>query len=102
MQLENHLSERINTPLYNVLKSNLLTFFHTALSLDEFDAPTIMKIASILDINSFEIRLNDQRSKVRAIFLEAAMLSHDCVPNSYHVFNDNMEVNIIAAGDSAQ
>lgn len=99
MQLENHLSDRINTPLYSVLRTNLLTFFQTALSLDEFDATTIMKTASILDINAFEVRLSDRRSKVRAVYLEAAMLSHDCVPNAYHVFGDDLEVNIIAAGD---
>lgn len=98
MQLEDHLVDRMQTPVYAVLKSNLLTFFKTILSLDEFDETTILKTAAILDINAFELRLSQQRSKIRAIYPNSAMISHNCVPNAYHVFDDNMEMHVIAAG----
>lgn len=98
MQLEDHLIDRMQTPVYAVLKSNLLTFFKTILSLDEFDETTILKAAAILDINAFELRSNERQSKIRAIYLDASMLSHDCVPNAYHVFDENMEISVIAAG----
>lgn len=98
MQLEDHLIDRMQTPVYAVLKSNLLTFFKTILSLDEFDETTILKTAAILDINAFELRLSQQQSKIRAIYPNSAMISHSCVPNAYHVFDENMEIYVIAAG----
>lgn len=88
----------MQTPVYTVLKSNLLTFFKTILSLDEFDETTILKAAAILDINAFELRLSGRQSKIRAIYLDSAMIVHDCVPNAYHVFDENMEIYVIAAG----
>lgn len=96
-QLEDHLRERLRMPMYNILKSNLLTFFKTILSLEEFDELTILRAAAILDTNAFEIRLDDGSGKVRAIFLQTAMLSHDCVPNCYHVFDDKMQIHVRAA-----
>lgn len=98
MQLQDHLIDRLQTPVYAVLKSNLLTFFKTILSMDDFDETTILKAAAILDTNAFELRLTERRSKVRAIYLESSMMLHDCVPNAYHVFDENMEIVYIAAG----
>ncbi|XP_031638498.1 SET and MYND domain-containing protein DDB_G0273589 [Contarinia nasturtii] len=98
-ELEDHLKERIKTPIYSVLKSNLITFFKTILSLDEFDEMTILKTAAILDTNAFEVRLVNGNSKIRAIYATTAMMSHDCVPNSYHSFDENMQIFIRAAID---
>lgn len=83
--------------MYNVLKSNLMTFFKTILSLEDFDELTILKTAAILDTNAFEVRSTDGYTKLRAIYPEAAMLSHDCVPNCYHSFDENMQMAIRAA-----
>lgn len=96
-QLQDHLKERINTPMYSVLRSNLITFFKTILSLEEFDETTILKTAAILDTNAFEIRSTDGCSKIRAVYAETAMMSHDCVPNSFHSFDENMQIAIRAA-----
>lgn len=96
-QLKDHLGERLKMPMYNVLKSNLITFFKTILSLEDFDELTILKTAAILDTNAFEVRLNNSYTKVRAIYLETAMLSHDCVPNSYHIFDDDLQIYVRAA-----
>ena len=96
-QLQGHLQDRIRTPMYSVLRSNLITFFKTILSLDEFDEMTILKTAAILDTNAFEVRSADGCSKIRAIYAETAMMSHDCVPNSYHTFDENMQIAIRAA-----
>lgn len=95
--LQDHLKERINTPMYNVLKSNLMTFFKTILSLEDFDELTILKTAAILDTNAFEVRSTDGCTKLRAIYPESAMFSHDCVPNCYHSFDENMQMAIRAA-----
>lgn len=117
MKLEDHLAEQINTPIYQVLKNNLVTFIRNILGkriiqnskgkslyiyvnigLQQFDATIILRTASILDTNTFEIRPFNKGSKVRAIFPEAAMLSHDCVPNTRHVFDENMQIQIISTG----
>lgn len=95
--LQDHLNERIGMPIYGVLKSNLITFFKTILTLEEFDETTILKTAAILDTNAFEVRTADGSSKIRAIYAETAMMSHDCVPNSYHSFDENMQITIRAA-----
>lgn len=87
----------MKTSVYNVLRSNLVTFFKTILSLDEFDEMVILKTAAILDTNAFEIRFVDGCSKIRAVYAETAMMAHDCVPNSYHIFDKNMEISIRAA-----
>lgn len=84
--------------MYNILKLNLLTFFKTILGLDEFDELTIMRTAAILDTNTFEIRLTNLKSKIRAVFPNAAMITHDCVPNTKHIFDKNLNIIVVAAG----
>lgn len=98
-QLQDHLKEHLKTPIYSILKSNLITFCKTILALDEFDEQTILKTASILDTNSYELRFGDGRGKIRAVYPIAAMMSHDCVPNTYHVFDDSMEIIARASGE---
>lgn len=95
--LQDHLNERIGMPIYSVLKSNLITFFKTILTLEEFDETTILKTAAILDTNAFEVRTSDGTSKIRAIYADTAMMSHDCIPNSYHSFDENMQITVRAA-----
>lgn len=68
------------------------------LGLEQFDETIILRTASILDTNAFEIRPFNKGSKVRAVFPEAAMLSHDCVPNTRHVFDENMQIQILSTG----
>lgn len=98
MNLEDHLEERINTPLYSVLKSNLVTFIRDVLEMDEFDETTILKVAAKLDTNTFEIRPAKTKSRIRATFLQASMFSHDCLPNTRHLFDENMEIMFFATG----
>lgn len=96
MKLENHLDQRINTTLYNVLKANLLTFFKTILCVEDFDENEIMRIAATLDTNCFEVR---QPSKLRVLYLLGSLFSHDCVPNTRHVFDSKNQIIFIASVD---
>lgn len=66
--------------------------------LSEFDEKTILKIAAILDTNAFEIRPTNKASKIRAIYPQASMFSHDCVPNTRHIFTENYDLLMIATG----
>lgn len=85
MNLESHLEDRINTPLYLTLKVNLVTFIIHVLGMP-FDEETILKVASIFDTNSFEVRTHDGTKRLRAIYLTASMMNHSCRPNTRHVF----------------
>ncbi|EDV97595.1 GH16955 [Drosophila grimshawi] len=94
--LEDHLKERIETPLYQVLRANLITFIKTVLGQRDWPELEILRIAAILDTNAFEVRQNGERRKVRAIFPGGAMIAHDCVPNLRHRFDDNMRIIFLA------
>ncbi|XP_011556296.3 SET domain-containing protein SmydA-8 [Plutella xylostella] len=85
LSLESHLDERVNTPLYTVLKANLVTFIIQVLGL-HIDEETILKVASIFDTNSFEVRTPDGSKRMRGIYVTAAMMNHSCTPNTRHVF----------------
>lgn len=85
INLESHLEERINTPLYMVLRANLSTFIVQVLGLP-FDEDTVLKIASIFDTNSFDVRTADGLKKLRAIYITTSMLNHSCKPNTRHIF----------------
>ncbi|XP_068150110.1 SET domain-containing protein SmydA-8 [Drosophila tropicalis] len=94
--LEDHLKERLETPLYQVLRANLITFIKTVLGLREWSEMEILRIAAILDTNTFEVRQPKERRKVRALYPGAAMISHDCVPNMRHRFDDDMNIIFLA------
>ncbi|XP_055373089.1 SET domain-containing protein SmydA-8 [Condylostylus longicornis] len=97
--LQDHLEERINTPLYKILKSNLVTFVKTILNLQDSDENEILKTAAILDTNSFEIRQPKNNIKIRALYPSSAMISHDCVPNTKHIFDDDLNIIFLATVD---
>lgn len=100
LSLSSNLEHRINTPLYNVFKINIVGFFLKALELKHFDEETILKIAAILDTNTFEIRRKMGNIKMRGLYCKAAMMSHDCRPNTKHVFvDDSFRIVIIATTD---
>ncbi|XP_059610034.1 SET domain-containing protein SmydA-8-like [Phlebotomus argentipes] len=95
LDLQSHLERRIDTPLYRILKANLLTFIRTILKVD-IDEETVMKIAAILDTNTFEIRHQHRNIKIRGLYPTAAMISHSCVPNTAHTFSEDFDFILIA------
>lgn len=96
LNLESHLENRINTPLYVVLKANLVTFAVQVLGLP-FDEETILKVASIFDTNSFDVRSPDGAKRIRGIYCTASMMNHSCRPNTRHVFlGDEHHMAVIA------
>lgn len=96
MNLESHLEDRINTPLYTVLRANLVTFVVQVLGLP-FDEETILKVASIFDTNAFDVRSPDGSKRLRGIYLTASMMDHSCKPNTRHIFlGDDFHLAVIA------
>lgn len=102
LALEDHLSTRIRTTLYDILRENMVTYLHDQLKLRHIDPDMMMRMCAILDTNSFEIRPPGLGTKVRAIFPETAMLAHDCTPNTRHVFDANMNITVLATVDIPQ
>jgi hypothetical protein len=86
LKLQSHLEERRDTTLYSIFKNNIVGFLRNALGMTEFSEETILRVTAILDTNSFEIRRSDGDIKIRGLYPKAAMLSHDCKPNTKHVF----------------
>ncbi|XP_050099780.1 SET domain-containing protein SmydA-8-like [Anopheles aquasalis] len=98
-RLESHVEERLKSPLYEVVRSNLVPFVRTVLGLQQYSAETILQVCAILDTNCFEIRLPERWTKVRALYPLGAMLSHDCRPNTKHYFDDTLRMVLVATVD---
>ncbi|XP_075230843.1 SET and MYND domain containing, arthropod-specific, member 2 isoform X2 [Lycorma delicatula] len=97
LELQSHLEARIKTPLYQVLKKNLVGFIKKILHLEQYNEETILKIAAILDTNAFEIRRTLGNIKIRGIYPKVAMMSHDCKPNTKHTYDgDNFIITVSA------
>lgn len=94
MNLESHVEERKNTPLYKAYRTNIVEFIRNRLGLEKYDEETIFQICAIWDTNGFEIR--EKNMKVRGIYPLAAMLAHNCKPNTKHVFDSDLNIVIIA------
>jgi hypothetical protein len=56
----------------------------------------ILEMAAKLDTNCFEVFLSSKLVKVRGIYFKAAMMAHDCCPNTKHCFDETLEMKIIA------
>uniref|UniRef100_A0A1B6FV33 MYND-type domain-containing protein n=2 Tax=Cuerna arida TaxID=1464854 RepID=A0A1B6FV33_9HEMI len=100
LSLSSNLEKRINTPLYKVFKVNIVGFLHKALGLKQFDEETILKVTAVLDTNAFEIRRKMGNIKIRGLYCKAAMMSHNCLPNTKHVFvGDDFSIVVMATTD---
>ncbi|XP_058126992.1 SET domain-containing protein SmydA-8-like [Anopheles ziemanni] len=96
-RFESHLEQRLASPLYGVLRSNLVPFVRSVLGLRQYSEDMILKVSAILDTNCYEIR--QPLVKVRALYPLGAMLSHDCVPNTKHYFDDRLGMVLVATID---
>lgn len=82
--------------MFELLRVNLVPFIRSFLQFTEFSENEILQLAGILDTNCFEVFLSSKLVKVRGIYLKAAMMAHDCRPNTKHFFDENLEMKIIA------
>ncbi|XP_053678254.1 SET domain-containing protein SmydA-8-like [Anopheles nili] len=96
---ESHLTERLASPLYSVLRANLVPFIRTVLGLKQYTDEMVLQVSAILDTNCYEIRLPNQHVKVRGLYPLGAMLSHDCRPNTRHYFDEQWRMVLVAAVD---
>lgn len=96
MELVSHLDHRIKTKLYQALQVNLVPFFRDFLKFSEYTETDILNIAGILDTNCFDIILPSKHIRARGIYPMTAMMAHDCVPNTKHFVDSNLEMKVVA------
>lgn len=104
MSLESHLNERRGSDVwleYNktivqpFLNTGTAEFFTQCPPIDE---TLLQTICGILDVNSFEIRAPDSNS-IRAIYLKASLLAHQCIANTSIAIDYNHQMKIYANVD---
>lgn len=99
-ELVSHLEERRTTDVYKAFKQNIVPFIRVFLGLTEFSEHDVMSICGILDTNTFTVKVPSiQISGIRGIYFNSAMLAHECIPNTKHFINSDLEMIIHATQD---
>ncbi|XP_053610807.1 SET domain-containing protein SmydA-8-like isoform X2 [Plodia interpunctella] len=94
MQLETHLEERKNSSVWEFYE-NTVTFIESLGLLEDIpDKNIVQKICAAIDVNCFDVR-GPQIPGIgcseilRGVYLQAALLAHDCAGNTHMAINDN-------------
>ena len=95
-ELTSHLDQRIGTKLYDVLRVNLVLFIRNFLKICDCTERDVLNIAGILDTNSFDIVLPSQQIRGRGVYPMTAMMASECIPNTKHFVDENLEMKVIA------
>ncbi|CAB3385479.1 Hypothetical predicted protein [Cloeon dipterum] len=95
--LQSHLETRRVTPLYTVLRNNVVGFLAMRLQV-EVTEDDILGVCGVMDTNAYEIRRNGG-VKLRGLYPLASLMNHDCVPNTRHVFDRDDKMLVFATVD---
>nr|XP_045617551.1 SET domain-containing protein SmydA-8-like isoform X2 [Procambarus clarkii] len=87
-QLQDHINNIKNSEMDAVIKRNTIDYLKNYIKYNGAESSEIYRMCGILLINSFELKHNGQR--VRGIYPQAAMMAHDCIPNTKHAFDDDL------------
>lgn len=98
-QLESHLEERRNTPIWKSCDSLIVQVMKEANIISQEDeiSDIVQKLCGILDVNTFELRppydpsdivVQLELQALRGLYPEAALMAHSCVSNT-HLAVDN-------------
>lgn len=88
MTMETHNEIRRNIP--ELWRTNQITVVSRIIDdwgLKEYTEDEIHSICGILEVNSFEI--GQQGINIRGLYPTAFLMSHDCVPNTNHIDEEN-------------
>lgn len=96
LNCQSHLVEHLTTPVYQILKHNLVPFFCDLLKLDTNETE-ILTICSIFDTNCFDVRDDKGLINVRGLYSNISLLSHDCKHNTRHFFQEDFTVVLISS-----
>ncbi|XP_008547423.1 SET domain-containing protein SmydA-8-like [Microplitis demolitor] len=97
MKLEAHLDERQNTVVWKERQEevvDVLKFFKFTEESDE----VIQRLCGIIDVNSFELRSpGTLDSALRGLYVEAALMAHDCRGNTHITVDDDFQLTVYAS-----
>ncbi|CAH1996043.1 unnamed protein product [Acanthoscelides obtectus] len=95
MRMEHHNDARKNiTQVWNTNQVNVVDRIRNDWCLTEFSEDEIHTVCGVLEVNSFEI---GRKNKARGLYPTAFLMSHDCVPNTNHVDDENYKLTITAS-----
>lgn len=104
MELESHTDSRRDTSIWRNHKINVEDILLKLDLINEIDVQTelIQKICGILDVNTFELRapgfgpgsVPHPAECVRGIYLQAALMAHDCLGNTHLSVDDHYNMAI--------
>ena len=86
--MQDHLNDIKKGELNELFKNNVVDFIREKFHFEEADENILYKMCGIITTNAFEIKHNG--SKVRGLYNLASKLTHSCVPNTKHVFEDDL------------
>lgn len=75
---------------------NLVPFILNFLKIPNVTEDEILNISGMLDTNCFEVLLPSRKIKSRGIYFDTAMMAHECIPNTKHFVDENLEMRVIA------
>ncbi|XP_050677045.1 uncharacterized protein LOC126973768 [Leptidea sinapis] len=94
MMLETHLDKKRDSSMLDYYENTVKFIDLIGLIKNESDSELVRKICAAIDVNSFEVRGPPIpgigcAEVLRGVYLQAALLAHDCTPNTQIAINDN-------------
>uniref|UniRef100_A0A0P4VWD8 MYND-type domain-containing protein n=1 Tax=Scylla olivacea TaxID=85551 RepID=A0A0P4VWD8_SCYOL len=87
-QLQDHSEAVKASELHGLIQRNTVDFLRGFMRYEGASEAEIYRMCGVVVVNSFEVRHHG--SRVRALYPQAAMLAHQCVPNTKHAFDANL------------
>ncbi|CAK1555740.1 unnamed protein product [Leptosia nina] len=94
IKLETHLDQRRNSSVWEYYQ-NTVNFLDSLKLLEgPEDKTLVQKVCAVIDVNSFEVRGPPisglgYAETLRGVYMQAALLEHDCIGNTIISINDN-------------
>lgn len=106
MQMESHLEDRRNSHIWRSHKIFVEQILEKLnfLTKKDLEEELVQKVCGILDVNSFELRQPQNNGYfmspadcLRGLYLQAALMAHDCIPNTHLAVDDDFNMTIHAS-----
>ncbi|EFN79379.1 SET domain-containing protein SmydA-8 [Harpegnathos saltator] len=100
--MEDHLHERMGTPVWKDREVNVVNVIRMLRVPDGIEPPSaelMQKLCGILDVNTFELRSPGALDGLllRGLYVEAALMAHDCRGNTHLTVDDDFRLTVYAS-----